>query len=187
MNMWKKLGIIVAAIATTFTILDYILKWEILNSLSSFIRIPLHYLELYPFQAFILLWLLFITWLAGGGRKIISEGDFFTIGPRHNRRCKVVFTVPLENADAVRESVGRVGGGVLGKYSFCSFSSEGTGRFLPLHDARPYIGQQGKLEVVKEERVEITCSAMILDEVVKAIKAVHPYEEVALDIYELTN
>jgi hypothetical protein len=38
---------------------------------------------------------------------------------------------------------------------------------------------------VNEERIETVCPRNKLEEVVKAIQAVHPYEEVALDIYAL--
>ncbi len=100
---------------------------------------------------------------------------------------KIIVYVPLSHTDKVREAIGDVGGGQLGKYSFCSFSIRGTGRFKPEDGANPHIGEVGKLEEVKEERIEVTCDDEITDKVVKAIKSVHPYEEVALDIYPLEN
>jgi hypothetical protein len=100
-------------------------------------------------------------------------------------KVKIVVFVPVENADEVREVVGKAGGGRLGEYSFCSYTVTGTGRFLPSDRAKPHIGKVGKLEQVKEERIEITCDQTLAKKVVEAIKAVHPYEEVALDIYPL--
>lgn len=104
-----------------------------------------------------------------------------------SKKVKIVFTVPLTHADAVREAIGRAGGGKMGKYSFCSFSTRGTGRFKPEDGASPAIGQIRKLESVEEERIEITCDRSILDDVISAMKKVHPYEEIALDIYPLEN
>jgi len=102
-------------------------------------------------------------------------------------RSKIIVYVPLTHADIVREAIGSAGGGVLGKYSFCSFSIRGVGRFKPEAGAQPHIGTVGRLEEVEEERIEVTCDDSLVDTVVKAIKKVHPYEEVALDIYRLSN
>jgi len=102
-------------------------------------------------------------------------------------RYKIVVFVPLTHADAVREAIGQAGGGALGQYSFCSFSMRGVGRFRPEAGARPAIGSVGKLEEVEEERIEVTCAAAILAEVKAAIARVHPYEEIALDVYPLAD
>ena len=48
-------------------------------------------------------------------------------------------------------------------------------------------GEVGKSESVEEERIEVTCKADLVDAVIAAIKKVHPYEEVALDVYSLDN
>ena len=70
-------------------------------------------------------------------------------------------------------------------YTNCSFSSKGIGRFKPEAGANPTIGEVGKLESVEEERIEMMCPKEVLTNVIAAIKRVHPYEEVALDIYPL--
>jgi hypothetical protein len=98
---------------------------------------------------------------------------------------KIVVFVPESHADAVREAMGNAGAGRIGNYTFCSFSSKGTGRFRPEEGANPAIGKVGALEAVEEERIEVVCGRDILTQVFEAIKSVHPYEEVALDIYPL--
>ena len=98
---------------------------------------------------------------------------------------KIVVFVPESHADAVRGAMGKAGAGKIGNYTFCSFSSKGTGRFKPEGGARPNIGEVGKFESVAEERIEVVCERDRLTDVIKAIKEVHPYEEVALDIYPL--
>jgi hypothetical protein len=99
---------------------------------------------------------------------------------------KIVVFVPLDYADKVREAIGEEGGGKLGKYSFCSFSTRGIGRFKPDEGAKPHIGTVGKFEQVDEEKIEITCDEKVMDNVVAAIKRVHPYEEIAMDIWPLS-
>lgn len=60
-----------------------------------------------------------------------------------------------------------------------------TGRFKPEAGATPHIGEIAKLETVEEERIEVTCDCEVLQAVIVAIKSVHPYEEVAIDVYAL--
>ena len=98
---------------------------------------------------------------------------------------KVVVFVPLDHTDKVREAVGQASGGKIGKYTFCSFSTRGIGRFRPEEGASPHIGEVGKLEQVEEERIEITCNTEVVGNVIAAIKRVHPYEEIAMDIWPL--
>lgn len=104
-----------------------------------------------------------------------------------SKNVKIVVYVPESHADIVRKAMGESGSGVLGNYSFCSFSSKGIGRFKPESGANPHIGKVGKPEEVVEERIEVTCPGSKMQEVIKAIKDVHPYEEVALDVYPLEN
>ncbi len=98
---------------------------------------------------------------------------------------KIVVTVPTTHADKVREAIGKAHGGELGKYTFCSFTVKGIGRFKPEEGAKPFIGEVGKLEEVEEERIEITCEHQFVGNVLAAIKKEHPYEEIAYDVYPL--
>ena len=100
-------------------------------------------------------------------------------------KYKLVVYVPLDHADKVREAIGGAGGGKLGKYTSCSFSTQGIGRFKPGDGASPHVGEVGKLESVEEERIEITLDAEIVGNVISAMKKVHPYDEVAYDLYPL--
>ncbi len=98
---------------------------------------------------------------------------------------KLVVFVPETHADIVRKTMGEAGAGVVGHYGFSSFSVKGTGRFKPEKGAHPTIGQVGRMEEVSEERIETVCEKKDLEKIIQAIKAVHPYEEVALDVYPL--
>ncbi len=100
---------------------------------------------------------------------------------------KIVVFVPLTHTEIVRKAMGDAGAGHIGNYSHCSFSSKGTGRFLPQEGAKPNIGAVGKSEEVAEERIETICPRSIAKNVIAVIKKVHPYEEVALDVFPLIN
>jgi len=98
---------------------------------------------------------------------------------------KLVVYVPLTHRDAVFQAVADAGAGWVGNYSHCSFQLTGTGTFLPREGTNPHIGEQGKLERVEEVRLEMIMPASRQAAVLKAMKAAHPYEEVAFDIIPL--
>lgn len=102
-----------------------------------------------------------------------------------NRTVKIVTFVPKESADTVRQALGDVGAGIIGEYSYCSFSVVGKGRFNPSKDANPTVGSSQTLNVVEEERIEVVCSREKAKNAIAAMKAAHPYEEVAFDLYPL--
>lgn len=102
-----------------------------------------------------------------------------------NQAVKLVVFVPETHADEVREIMGKAGAGQVGDYKHCTFSIKGIGRYIPLSTAHPYIGKAGKLEQVLEERIETVCYKKNLPKIIKAIKTVHPYEEIAFDVYPL--
>ncbi len=98
---------------------------------------------------------------------------------------KIVVFVPKSHADVVRQAMGDAGAGRIGQYSHCSFSGDGLGRYRPLAGAHPSIGEVGTFEEVPEERVEGVCERDRAKAVLAAVRQVHPYEEVAVDIYPL--
>ena len=100
---------------------------------------------------------------------------------------KLVVYVPTEQCKQVKEALGNAGAGAIGNYSHCLFSSSGTGQFLPEGNANPYIGENGKLEQVNEERIETLFPDYLEKKVVQAMIKAHPYEEVAYDLYTLDN
>lgn len=98
---------------------------------------------------------------------------------------KFVVFVPETHTGVVLEAMGKAGAGVIGNYTHCTFSTKGIGRFKPGNGAHPYTGKVGKIEEVVEERIETVVERSKLSEVIKAVKEVHPYEEIAFDVYPL--
>lgn len=99
------------------------------------------------------------------------------------KNVKLVVFTPLEHGDLVRKALGEAGAGKMGEYDFCSFSSIGTGRFRGSENSNPAIGTAGVYESVEEERIEVLVPREILVDVLKAVRAVHPYQEMAFDVY----
>lgn len=89
---------------------------------------------------------------------------------------------PEGAAEAVRKALASAGAGKIGNYDGCSFSTKGTGRFRPNEQANPAIGSAGEMESVAEEKIEVQVEESLLPAVIRAVKAVHPYEEPAMHI-----
>ena len=100
---------------------------------------------------------------------------------------KLVTFVPPENAEALRQAIAEAGAGAIGDYDSCTFTTEGEGRFRPLDGATPTIGRVGEVEVVAESRIESVFPRARRRQVVEAMRAVHPYEEPAYDVFELAD
>jgi dinuclear metal center YbgI/SA1388 family protein len=100
---------------------------------------------------------------------------------------KLVVYVPEEDSQRLKQALGDAGAGSIGQYSHCLFSTAGIGQFLPNDSANPHIGQIGQLEEVKEVRIETIFPEYLEKKIIQAMLKVHPYEEVAYDIYPLEN
>lgn len=99
--------------------------------------------------------------------------------------AKIVTFVPASHLARVAEAITAAGAVTIGQYESCSFNTSGTGRFKPLAGAQPYIGKPGELTETDEDRLEVLIPAKRLEAVIKALKAAHPYEEPAFDVYPL--
>jgi dinuclear metal center YbgI/SA1388 family protein len=99
--------------------------------------------------------------------------------------CKLAVFVPVGYEDRVRQALFDDRVGVIGQYSQCSFAGRGQGTFLPHEGARPFKGEVASLSRAEESRLEVLAPESRLKAAVARLKAVHPYEEVAYDLYPL--
>jgi hypothetical protein len=102
-------------------------------------------------------------------------------------RLKLVWFVPADSLDATREAVFEAGGGRIGDYERCSWYTAGTGTFLGGESTEPAFGERGREEHVPELRVETVVPDDLVEDVVAALRAAHPYEEPAYDLYPLAD
>ena len=100
-------------------------------------------------------------------------------------KVKIIVTVPVENTNEVRNAVCNAGAGIIGNYSFCSTSTKSIGTFIPNNNAKPFIGENNRLEYVEEDKLEVICEVEKVKHVIKELRKVHPYEEPAIDIVPL--
>jgi dinuclear metal center YbgI/SA1388 family protein len=103
----------------------------------------------------------------------------------HGSLDKIVTFVPVDDADRVLDALAAAGAGTVGDYTRCGYLGDGTGTFTPGPTTSPTIGEPGKVEQVKETRVETVAPRRLRRQVIRALLAVHPYEEPAYDVTEL--
>ncbi len=107
--------------------------------------------------------------------------------PLHQMLSKLVTFCPVDHADKVREELFASGAGHIGNYDSCSFNSEGYGTFRAGEGTDPYVGDKGKEHREKEVRIEMIFPQYLQGALISSLMAIHPYEEVAYDIYQLSN
>ena len=100
---------------------------------------------------------------------------------------KLVFFVPESHLDLVKTAVFNAGAGRIGQYEQCCWQVLGQGQFRPLAGSAPFIGVQDQLEILPEYRVEMVCADELIVAAVSALRASHPYEEPAFDVWRLTD
>lgn len=97
---------------------------------------------------------------------------------------KISVFVPKTHAAQVREAMAGAGAGRYAGYDSCAFETPGTGYFRPLAGSKPFIGEQGHLQAAEEVRIEAICDMRDTARVLAAMKAAHPYEVPAYDLFE---
>lgn len=97
---------------------------------------------------------------------------------------KLIVFVPEEALDAVRDALFAAGAGRIGDYERCSWYAEGTGTFLGGDTTSPALGERGREERVREYRLETVFPSERQADVLAALRAAHPYEEPAFDVFE---
>ncbi len=119
--------------------------------------------------------------------EIIGLQNPTVLRPKKGLLCKLVTFCPRDKADEIRNAIFAAGGGMIGGYDQCSFNGQGIGTFRAGEHTNPYIGKKGKIHYENEERIETIIPSYLEDSVISSLLRAHPYEEVAYDIYPLSN
>jgi dinuclear metal center YbgI/SA1388 family protein len=109
------------------------------------------------------------------------------LSPLKGLLAKIAVYIPADQVESVRKAMAEAGAGVLGEYSECSFEIAGRGSFRGSTLSNPTIGQKGHLEFAQEVKLEMVVPRARAQAAIAAMKLVHPYEEVAYDLFTLEN
>jgi dinuclear metal center YbgI/SA1388 family protein len=137
------------------------------------------------------------NWHRGVNQKIGEKLGLEKLSVLENKAsqlCKLVVFCPdikLKNGryapGVLRNALFSAGAGHIGKYEHCSFNTEGLGTFRGMEGSHPFIGKQGKTHIQKEIKIEVIFPTYAEKNLIQKMKEVHPYEEIAYDIYPLNN
>jgi dinuclear metal center YbgI/SA1388 family protein len=117
----------------------------------------------------------------------LSVQNTVILSPKESILKKLSVFVPNSHGSKVRNALFAAGAGNIGNYSECSFNIDGTGTFLPKENANPTLGKIGTREETKETSIEVIYPKHLERGILIALFESHPYEEVAYNIYPLSN
>ena len=99
--------------------------------------------------------------------------------------CKIEIFIPESHLEILQETLRNCGAGHIGKYDSCMSYSRVIGTWRPLEGTHPYSGEAGKVSTEEEIKAEVTCKISEIDRIIKAVKAIHPYEEPVINVIAL--
>jgi hypothetical protein len=100
---------------------------------------------------------------------------------------KLIVYVPADHAEKVRNALFAAGAGEIGNYGSCSFNLVGQGTFRGNDTTNPFVGKPGEMHVEEEVKIETVFPTYLQARILNSLLVVHPYEEVAYDIFPLEN
>ena len=100
---------------------------------------------------------------------------------------KLEIFVPEADALKIFEALADIGVGRVGNYDHCFALHPVRGYFLPLPEANPFDGKIGELSETAEYKIEVNCKKELVNNALKVIREVHPYEEPVVNVIPLAN
>lgn len=119
--------------------------------------------------------------------SILGLRDVRILAPTTQNLYKLTTFCPHDYTQQVLEALWQAGAGQIGNYQDCSFRLEGIGTYRPNEKANPFAGTQGYLEQAPETRLEVIFPAHVKNDIFKALRKAHPYEEIAYYLHNLEN
>ncbi len=111
--------------------------------------------------------------------------EIFPLIPNKRKLYKLSVFIPKGYINGVRDVLFKYGNPKIGNYENCSFETKGKGSFKPLEGSNPFIGESLKTTFTDESKLELLIEEKFIKKAIDEMKAVHPYEEAAFDLYPL--
>ena len=105
--------------------------------------------------------------------------------PVEEEKIKLVIYVPEDYEKKILDAIFQTKAGNIGEYSACTFRNRGEATFRPGSMATPFIGRTGEITGANEIRIETVVQKDDLSDVIEYVRAHHPYETMAYDVYPL--
>jgi hypothetical protein len=97
-----------------------------------------------------------------------------------------IFT-PQEHVLRIRHELAKIGVGRIGNYDHCVAVYPVQGYYRPLEGANPFEGEVGKISSGVEYKIEVNCKRELVNDAIRVVKSVHPYEEPLINVFPLAN
>lgn len=107
--------------------------------------------------------------------------------PKEGSLMKLKTYVPHSHLEPLLEALYLAGGGQIGNYDQCSFTTKGYGSFRGNNLSQPTIGKPGERTILPETQLSLVFHPYNKEKLLRALKKSHPYEEVAYEVYRLDN
>lgn len=98
---------------------------------------------------------------------------------------KLEIFIPGEYLDMLREVLAEADAGHIGNYDHALSYAPVVGTWRPLSGAKPFLGETGRVSEEEEYKVEVVVEKEKTDEVIRRVKACHPYEEPVINAIPL--
>ena len=100
---------------------------------------------------------------------------------------KLVIFIPSGYEEKITQALDEAEAGQIGSYRLCTFKARGEGTFIPQAGSHPFMGEIGRIQRVSEWRLEVLTRRVHVGDLVEKIRQVHPYEDMAYDVYPVEN
>ena len=107
--------------------------------------------------------------------------------PQKQTIKKLITYAPSQAVEGIKNALFSVGGGTIGNYQECSFTSQGIATFKGNELSNPVIGSKGVTQTLPEIVIAMTFAKHLEKNILSALFESHPYEEVAYEITTLEN
>lgn len=98
---------------------------------------------------------------------------------------KVEVLLPEMFIENIRNQLNAIGILTVGNYDHVISYTETKGYWRPLDEAIPYDGEKNEISFGSECKLEFKCEYSKIQETLKIIKEIHPYEEPIINIIPL--
>ena len=119
--------------------------------------------------------------------KRLGVTDLSPLEKRVEELVKLVLFVPLGYEERIIPLLDTPQSGRIGPYRLCTFKGQGEGTYRPEADSHPFKGAIGRMERSAEWRLEVLAEKNAVPTLIPKIRQVHPYEEMAFDVYPVQN
>ncbi len=109
------------------------------------------------------------------------------LSPKAQTLKKLTTYVPESHLETLANALHTAGAGQIGNYKDCSFRTAGTGTFTPTENTNPFSGSINVKSFENEIKLEVIVPIDKEVAILRTLKEVHPYEEVAYYIHLVDN